>query len=70
MTGSTSGGHKAAETNKERYGKDFYNRIGALGGKKSTGGGFAASKERAIEAGRKGAKLRWERYYKLKETQE
>ena len=49
-----TGGKKASLTNKKRYGKGFYVRIGALGGKKSTGGGFAANPELAREAGRKG----------------
>lgn len=70
MTGTTSGGKKAAETNRKRYGTKFYQRIGALGGLKSTGGGFAASRDRAVEAGRKGGKARWAKYYELKETQE
>ncbi len=54
MPGTRKGGLKAAETNKKRYGKAFYVRIGAIGGKKSTGGGFAANPELAREAGRKG----------------
>ena len=54
MPGTKKGGLKAAETNRKRYGKTFYVRIGALGGKKSTGGGFAANPELAREAGRKG----------------
>lgn len=45
---------KAAATNKKKWGKDFYKRIGALGGQKSKGGGFAANPELAIEAGRRG----------------
>jgi len=53
IVGAT-GGKKAAVTNKKRYGKGFYVRIGALGGRKSTGGGFAANPELAREAGRKG----------------
>lgn len=54
MPGTKSGGELAAKTNRKRYGKDFYVRIGAIGGKKSTGGGFAANPELAREAGRKG----------------
>lgn len=49
-----TGGKKAGLTNKQRYGKSFYKRIGALGGKKSTGGGFAANRELAREAGKRG----------------
>lgn len=41
MPGTREGGIKAAKTNKEYYGKDFYIRIGAIGGRKSRGGGFA-----------------------------
>lgn len=54
MPGTVAGGKKAAITNKKRYGKKFYKRIGALGGKKSTGGGFAANPELARIAGKKG----------------
>lgn len=38
--GTSEGGVKASKTNMRLYGKDFYQRIGALGGKKSRGGGF------------------------------
>lgn len=41
MSGTISGGLKAVETNKKRYGKDFYKKIGAIGGTKSRGGYFA-----------------------------
>lgn len=54
MPGTRAGGLKAAKTNKERYGDEFYNMIGAAGGKKSQGGGFAANRELAKVAGRKG----------------
>lgn len=54
MPGTVKGGQAAAATNRKRYGKNFYVRIGALGGKKSTGGGFAANPELARIAGRKG----------------
>lgn len=54
MSGTKIGGVKAAATNKKKWGKDFYKRIGALGGQKSKGGGFAANPELAREAGRKG----------------
>lgn len=56
MAGTVRGGRKAADTNKKRYGKEFYVKIGAAGGKKSRGGGFAANPELAREAGRKGGK--------------
>lgn len=54
MPGTIVGGVKAAATNKKKWGKDFYKRIGALGGQKSKGGGFAANPELAREAGRRG----------------
>ena len=56
MPGTKNGGTKAAQTNKRRYGKDFYTRIGALGGTISRGGGFAANPELARIAGAKGGR--------------
>jgi hypothetical protein len=54
VAGTLAGGKKAAATNKERHGEDFYREIGAIGGKKSTNGGFAKNRELARIAGRKG----------------
>lgn len=56
MPGTDKGGIKAASTNKKRYGKDFYVRIGSMGGKISRGGGFAANPELARIAGAKGGR--------------
>jgi hypothetical protein len=56
MAGTKDGGRKAAETNKKRYGMNFYETIGAVGGAKSRGGGFAKNRDLAVEAGRKGGK--------------
>lgn len=56
MSATRIGGLKAAKTNKERHGEDFYVNIGRMGGLKSRGGGFAANRELAREAGRKGGK--------------
>ncbi len=56
MPGTRVGGLKTVQTNKERYGEDFYKKIGTLGGAKSRGGGFAYNRELAREAGRKGGK--------------
>lgn len=54
MPGTRQGGLRAAKTNKQRYGQEFYERIGRAGGKISTGGGFSNNPELAREAGRKG----------------
>jgi general stress protein YciG len=62
MSGTREGGLKAKDTNKDRYGSDFYSRIGAMGGKKGpidpeTGKqlkGFALNRELASSAGAKG----------------
>jgi general stress protein YciG len=54
MAGTMAGGKTAAATNKKRYGKDFYKKIGSLGGKKGTTGGFYANRELAKTAGRIG----------------
>lgn len=51
MAGTVEGGKKAAATNIKRHGKGFYARIGAIGGKNSNTGGFAANRELARIAG-------------------
>ncbi|HVW23713.1 MAG TPA: hypothetical protein VHB51_04505 [Candidatus Saccharimonadales bacterium] len=45
MAGTTTGGRLAAKKNKRKHGSDFYARIGRMGGKKGTTGGFAAGEE-------------------------
>lgn len=57
MAGTAKGGKLAAKTNKNKHGADFYARIGAMGGKKGTTGGFFANRELAREAGRKGGRI-------------
>ena len=57
MAGTKAGGMAAAATNKAKYGKDFYAKIGAKGGKLGKTGGFAANRELAREAGRIGGRV-------------
>lgn len=57
MAGTKAGGAKARETNKKKYGKDFYARIGSMGGKIGRTGGFYANRELAREAGRRGGRI-------------
>lgn len=57
MAGTKLGGQRAAATNKQKHGEDFYKRIGAIGGKNGSTGGFAANPELARIAGAKGGKI-------------
>lgn len=57
MAGTRDGGKAAAKTNKEKYGIDFYSKIGAKGGKLGKTGGFFANRDLAREAGRKGGRI-------------
>ena len=66
MAGTKAGSIKARDTNKRKYGEDFYRKIGALGGKKGVTGGFASKEigsdgltghERARLVGAKGGKI-------------
>ena len=57
MSGTVEGGKKAAKTNMERYGEDFYKIQGAKGGKNGHTGGFAANHALAKIAGRKGGSI-------------
>jgi hypothetical protein len=57
MAGNKAGGTKTAAANKVKYGKDFYKRIGAMGGAKGTTGGFAANRELARRAGALGGRI-------------
>lgn len=67
MVGTKAGGLKAAATNKQRYGEDFYKRAGEKGGAKSgKAKGFASEnigsdgltgRERARIAGARGGAI-------------
>jgi hypothetical protein len=52
MAGTKAGGKAAASTNKQKYGSDFYAKIGDKGGKNGKTGGFAAG-----DAGRERARV-------------
>lgn len=54
MSGTKTGGLKAAQKIKEKQGPDFFARIGAIGGRNGHTGGFAANPELASRAGRIG----------------
>ena len=56
MAGTKAGGLKAAATNIERHGKDFYKEMGRKGGKAGNTGGFAANPKLASRAGKIGGK--------------
>jgi general stress protein YciG len=57
MAGTKKGGMKAAATNKAKYGKDFYARIGQMGGQLGRTGGFYANRDLARVAGAKGGRI-------------
>ena len=57
MAGTKAGGLKAAETNRSKYGKEFYARIGQKGGRLGHTGGFAANPALARIAGAKGGRI-------------
>lgn len=46
MAGTRRGGLAAAETNKSKYGPDFYRKIGAKGGRNGHNGGFTGEEGR------------------------
>ena len=57
MSGTTSGGLKAAKKIYEKYGKDWYATIGRKGGQNGHTGGFAANPKLARIAGAKGGAI-------------
>ena len=56
MAGNRTGGLKTAAKNKEKFGKDFYARIGKKGGQNGKTGGSYNNPELARRAGRKGGR--------------
>ena len=56
MAGTKAGGKKAAKSNMEKYGKDFFRVIGRKGGRNGNTGGFAANPRLASIAGEKGGR--------------
>ncbi len=57
MSGTKSGGLKAAQTNRLKYGDDYYSRMGRKGGQMGHTGGFAANPAFARIAGAKGGRI-------------
>ena len=66
MAGTKKGGKAAAKRNVEKYGPDFYARIGAMGGRRGRTGGFASNvvgadgltgRERARISGARGGRI-------------
>jgi general stress protein YciG len=57
MAGTPKGGKLAAQKNRQKHGKDFYKKIGSIGGKLGRTGGFFANRELARAAGAKGGRI-------------
>lgn len=57
MAGSKKSAKKAAQTNFKRYGKDFYKKIGEVGGKNGHTGGFYVNRELAMKVGKLGGTI-------------
>lgn len=57
MAGNKAGGLRAAATNKELYGDDFYKKIGSKGGRNGHTGGFSLNPALARVAGAKGGRM-------------
>lgn len=59
MAGNTESAKRAAQTNKDKYGEDYYREIGALGGKANKKPRWLQlHPEKAREIGRKGGRPR------------
>lgn len=57
MAGNMEGGRKAAQTNKRKYGENWYREIGAKGGRNGHTGGFYVNRALARVAGAKGGRI-------------
>ncbi len=55
--GTKEGGIKMVATIRVKYGEDYWKKIGAIGGKLGTTGGFWADRQLASRAGRIGGKI-------------
>lgn len=64
MAGTIAGGKKTSQIVTEKYGSDYFAKIGSTGGKNGTTGGFYADKDRAKKAGKLGGQRSF-RGYKL-----
>lgn len=56
MAGTKAGAKKAVVSIKEKYGEDYYRKIGRKGGQNGHTGGFAYDHELAVRAGTIGGK--------------
>ncbi len=56
MSSTSEQAKTAGITNKRKYGEDFYTRIGAMGGRKSRGGGVTGDPVRAAILGSMGGR--------------
>lgn len=73
MAGNREGALKAAQTNIQNHGKDFYKKIGSkswTNPERSHRTGFALDPKLAVEAGRKGGKKTKSEYRTPKEKKE
>ena len=57
MTGTRIGALKAKKKMMERFGEDWYSKIGKLGGQAMVPKGFALNPQLAAEAGKKGGTI-------------
>lgn len=69
MSGTREGGKLAAETNRERYGANYYAELGRVGGRACVPKGFAANPELARRAGAKGGAISRRSKNEAKETE-